>query len=609
MAGIAQRLDAGPSAAVPQRLNGVWSGSAEVEAGGCRWHLPPGLHTLLLGPQGLRLPEWLEQGAATIVKKGPHRVVYRVQLGTLTFFVKHNLAPDWRAWLRQWIRPSKARMEFDRARGIAERGIDTVIPLGFGEPLTRFGNGESFLLTLALENTQPLQQFLATTLVAIGGLRHARLRQDLARQLGNWVARLHDAGICHNDFHAGNILVRLGVNDQIELFLVDLNAVHLGKPMKWRASLKNLVMLNRWFALRASRGDRLRFWRAYYKARFTRITPPGPACPQNPRILALDLERRTLRSNLYFWHRRDARCQENNRYYRKVKGPGTVGHAVADLDRADLKQLMADPDAPFLNPGDKLLKDARSSTVIELELRVAGEVRKVIYKRFRVTRWHDPMRSVVRATEAMRSWVHGQGLCERGLPTPRPLAVFHRRRWGMYHEGYLITEKIDNAQTLMQFLKQVEDLPPLARLRRVRLQIAQAARIVREMHRRRLGHRDLKANNVLVSKDPRALSYPGHASNLGLLPNLPSSIWIIDLVGVERHRYVCWSRKVQNLTRMNASFFGSPSLTRTDRLRFLREYMQWNLHGNDHWKKWWRAIQKGTLAKIARNQRRGRPLS
>ena len=50
-------------------------------------------------------------------------------------------------------------------------------------------------------------------------------------------------------------------------------------------------------------------------------------------------------------------------------------------------------------------------------------------------------------------------------------------------------------------------------------------------------------------------------------------------------------------------------ISRTDRLRFLRAYMRWNLRGNDHWKKWWRAIARATEHKIARNQRRGRPIS
>lgn len=608
MAGSARNRNAMRTPA-PERLGALFPGLVRVDANDCRWFLPAGLHARLLDENGLRISEWLAAGQATIVKQGPHRVVYRVELDGLCFFVKHNLAPDWRTWFRQWLRPSKGRLEFERARAVAERGIGTVVPLGYAEPRSRLGKGESFLLTLALEGTEPLQQFLLSRLASLAAENTAQVRQDLARTLGEWVAQLHDAGICHNDFHAGNILVRAGDEQGLELFLVDLNAVQLCGPLSWRRSRENMVMLNRWFTLRVSRADRLRFWKAYYNRRFGKGHPPAPHCPQNFKILSRHLEQRTLLSNLHFWRRRDRRCLERNRYYHKVKVEGAQGHAVSDLDPRETRELMRDPDAPFQREGVKLLKSARSSTVIELDLTVCGERKKVIYKRFRVTRWHDPFRSLVRATEALRSWVHGHGLCERGLPTPRPLAVFHRTRFGMYYEGYLVTEKIENAQNLTQFLCAAEELPEPERRQRIRGQINHVARILREMHRRCLGHRDLKAHNVLVSRDPRELSYPG-SGTLGLVPHLPSSIWIIDLVGVDRHySRLRWSRRVQNLARINVSFFDNKALSRTDRLRFLREYMQWNLHGKDHWKKLWNAIGKATLAKVKRNRQRGRPLS
>ena len=64
---------------------------------GFRWSLLPNLHARLLNEQGLRLPEWLESGQARVVKQGPHRIVYRVELPGLCFYVKHNFIHDQRA--------------------------------------------------------------------------------------------------------------------------------------------------------------------------------------------------------------------------------------------------------------------------------------------------------------------------------------------------------------------------------------------------------------------------------------------------------------------------------------------------------------------------------
>ena len=66
---------------------------------------------------------------------------------------------------------------------------------------------------------------------------------------------------------------------------------------------------------------------------------------------------------------------------------------------------------------------------------------------------------------------------------------------------------------------------------------------------------------------------------------------------------------MQNLARLHTSFRDHPALTRTDKLRFLRVYLQWGLFGRERWKGWWRAVAEATQAKVARNARSGRPLT
>src|SRR5271168_1612787 len=83
---------------------------------------------------------------------------------------------------------------------------------------------------------------------------------------------------------------------------------------------------------------------------------------------------------------------------------------------------------------------------------------------------------------------------------------------------------------------------------------------------------------------------------------------VIDLVGVHRYRQLPDSRRLQNLARLHVSFFDCASLTRTDKLRFLRTYLQWGLLGKRDWKPWWRRIAQATQRKVARNLRVGRPL-
>jgi hypothetical protein len=391
--------------------------------------------------------------------------------------------------------------------------------------------------------------------------------------------------------HAGNLLLHLAASDEPVFYLIDLHAVHLGGPLGWAASRANLVLLNRWFILRAGRSDRLRFWDAYHRHR-TEWIEPGPQAAD----LARELERLTWASNLDFWRSRDRRSLVTNRYYERVQSEAVVGHTVRDLDRGAVAALLADPDQPFRRPDVRLLKDSRSSTVAEFDLVVNGAVKRVIYKRFRITAWSDSWVALVRPSAALRSWVHGHGLRERCLPTPRPLAVLHRLLQGRPAEGYLLTEKVENAVDVHRFLADLATLSGAARRHLLRRCLDQLAALIRELHHRQLSHRDLKAANILAV-----------ASGQWAVPTI--HLWLIDLVGVVRHRRLPRRRRVQNLARLHTSFRAHPALTRTDKLRFLRVYLQWGLFGRERWKGWWRAVEQATQAKVARNARSGRPLT
>src|SRR5262249_46852341 len=159
-------------------------------------------------------------------------------------------------------------------------------------------------------------------------------------------------------------------------------------------------------------------------------------------------------------------------YFRRVGGPGHTGHAVADLDPAALAPLLADPDAPFADPDRAELKASRSSAVVELPF--AG--RRVIFKRFSVTAWSDPLVALARPTPALRSFTRGHALRLRGLPTPRPLAVWHRVRHGLPREGYLLVEKVPEAVDLGRLVRRLLAHPTgQARLRAL---IDEVARLV-----------------------------------------------------------------------------------------------------------------------------------
>src|SRR5207245_944641 len=137
-------------------------------------------------------------------------------------------------------------------------------------------------------------------------------------------------------------------------------------------------------------------------------------------------------------------------------------------------------------------------------------------------------------------------------------------------------------------------LPASERQLLLRRLIERVAILIRALHALRVSQRDLKAANILVGSLPTAD---------GL------NVWLIDLVGIRRCLRLSRHRRVQNLARLHASFCQAPRFTRTDKLRFLRTYLQWGLFGRHRWKRWWQEIAAATEAKVARNVKSGRPLA
>ena len=580
---------------------------------GFRWSLTPDLQARLIDERGLRLPEWLQAGQARIVKHGPHRIVYRVELPGLCFYVKHNFVHDQRAWLRHLVRPSKARTEFDRAVAATERGIPTIAPLALAEQEKRVGSGESILITQSLEGCIPLHFFLAGVLPTFAEPRASLLRQQLAVELGRLVARIHDAGILHHDLHAANLLVRLGTDDRIELFVIDLLAVRLGPPLDWHRSRDNLVTINCWFTFHVNRADRLRFWKAYFEARKLGAWQRDAYGTKHYTRGLVEIEELSWQRNLRFWQRRDKRCLVNNRYYRKVKAPGVVGHAVTEIAANDLAELTRDPDAPVspgpggARPEGIALRDrdrnglpsqrpdaprhlqAFPCHVAQGPARVAGAAdagHTVV----------DPGTGLPGARFADGPAVRGAASQEDG-PVPRGLSAdrehFPRDRF---------------TRIFAQPRRRPASAPPWLPASGDRA--ACALHHSRALHQRQLSHRDLKAANILVRRwnaPPAEPSiYSQDIQNLLYMPE--SSVWLIDLVGVDGFLALSQGRRVQNLSLFERSFHDNPIVTRTDRLRFLLTYLNCGAFGRCDWKSWWRQIERATRKKVRRNQRRGKLL-
>ncbi|MFO0957665.1 MAG: lipopolysaccharide kinase InaA family protein [Isosphaeraceae bacterium] len=566
-------------------------------AGPKSWKVDPGWRDAFADDQGFRIDRWKSEGRLHVVKSSPFRVVYRVDLDRGTVYIKHFLVPDLRTKLRQWFRRGKGRNECLHALELARLGIPTIRPLAIGERRRWGFLLENYLITLGLDGSRSLQEVYEQDLPDREEPSRGRLRRALAIELGKLTAQLHEAGFVHLDLHPGNFLVRFAADDRPRLYLIDLDAVRYRPGLGWSESMDNLALLDHYFGFRASRTDRYRAFLAYLRAR----SDPHPW----PRLLIARIDRKTRAWADRLWRRWGRRNRGNNKYFQIRSSP--MVWAIGVRARGDVDPILAlleDPDRPLEAPGARILKDSRTTFVAEVTLDGLSKG-PLIYKRFNVRRWFDPLLSLFRPSRGWASWVAGQHLASRAVSTPANLAYLVRRgpdwlprplRW-LHSETYLVTKKVEPSVTLQDYLlTHVERASSQERRRLITPLLYRLAQLIADLHGRSLSHRDLKSANILIEGSD------GREGGAGRL-------YLIDLVGARLHRAMAMARRVQNLTRLRISLAEAPGKLRGDELRFLRLYDPGLFRNDFTWKLLWRASAGRGRAKLAQNARRGRPIS
>lgn len=554
----------------------------------------------VIGPQGLKWQEWEKSGRLRIVKDGPLRTVYHVDLGSTGVFIKHYRVPGLRAKIRQWFRSGKARNEGEKALKLAGIGVGTVEPVALGEQ-RQFGViFENYLVTKEIPDVQPLDTFLEKTLRQFDLRKEQSIRRKIGDELARLCARLHEKGFVHNDFHPGNVLIRLDQNDNPHLMLIDLDALALRPvPLPLKEIRDNLAQLNNYFFSRSSRVERLRFLELYLKFRKRH----NPLSPMEMTKFAREIESATRTWAERLWRRWAKRGQGTNKYFKTFMAPATWGVISRKLDRDEIRAIINDPDRLIYAPDSVILKHSKSSTVAEVTIRTKFGDQRVVLKKIPTLKASDFWFGWIKSHRSWRSWKASGHLVARSIPTPEPLAYISKGGPGMpsmiarlYPTAtFTIQARPDRMITLARHME--ENLHKLTKHERhlaVNRSIKPMARFFRHMHEMSISHRDLKAANILIRPET---------------DNSWNDMVLIDLVGVRLSHPLPNRLRVKNLARLAMSFHSHEILRRTDAMRFLKSYLPFAYLSKSEWKQLWRDVQSEVESKIRRNRKMGRPLS
>jgi|GEM_PF-2088826 len=295
----------------------------ERREGNWQWKILAEWDFLLDGSAPSAVERWAAHYRVECVKHGDHRAVYRVETPKGVFYAKHYRSPRWTDPWRNFFRGCPARREFQTLLAISKRGVPTLRPIGWAKPVGLAGLWHSLLLTEAIPKALSLDEYLRTQWPKLPRTQQPKIIRYLLRQLAGFLARCHQAGILHEDLHPGNILVvaedgldgpapgisassvaphsssiehqeelqavpapqrttplgehgnhikgqeepQAAASANFQFFLIDLQAVRLGKPLDRQTTLKNLAPLANAWRDQSTITQRWYFWKQYCLAR------------------------------------------------------------------------------------------------------------------------------------------------------------------------------------------------------------------------------------------------------------------------------------------------------------------------------------------------------
>jgi len=518
-----------------------------IEQRGRRWSIRP----VAAGP--LLADGWPPDDPARLVtvKRARRRTVFRFEAGGCGYYLKVYEPADPIRRLRARLGLGPGRREWDALQAARAAGLDAPEPVAL-----RHGPDEA-LVTREVPGGRRLDEVLFDEAFEAGpadppypGARPPELvavfrtrrrpapagviaPAALARLLADLVHHLARADLYLPDLHPGNLLIA-GSPAAWRLSLVDLAEAVCPAPPE--AVLKHLVQLEHFFEPIASAAERVRCL-----ARLRDLAGEAPAAGEVARATAAYRQR--------FYPGRDRRTRRESKYFSRLRVGRWRGWAAADWADAVRAFLEAGGDGDPLARAEAVpLKEGRTSAV--WRVRLAGG-RWVIVKRHRRAADVGPVAGALRPSRSATGLRRGHMLLVRGIATARPAAAVDLRRRGVVTDTLLLTEPVDDALPLADWLR---GGPAPAARHHVTWRLA---RMLRRMHEAGLAHRDLKAPNILVA---------------GAGGPRPEPV-LVDLDGLRRGRQVPAWRRVRDLMRLSVSLDEWGVARRTDRLRFLRTYL------------------------------------
>ena len=473
-------------------------------------------------------------GESGLIKRGDRRAVWALPDVGGGVLLKQFRVRGWEPWLFL-VRRSRGQAEYRAATELRRLGLETPAALGFGERRRHGLLREAWCFTRLVPGASTVGEALSRAVESGDDAEIGRLVAVALRA----TAALHRIPVLHRDLHAHNLL--LGRDG--EALVIDLHSVRRVGRLTRGMRVANLARLV--FSMRAAVDLRRTESLLAEYARHTR--DPVEA-------LAAEVAQELDRFERSYVEGRTRRCLVNSTLFVAEHLPEGRVHRRRDYPLERLRADLLRHEAIVRAGGPQLLGSSARARVTRVEDEAGARVVKQYLRAGRFPR----VRHWLRLGRARTAWLASRRLDVLGVPTPQSLALLERRDGS----AIVITRLVERAATLRSWLELLERDPRPVQRRKVASAVGHVAG---RLARAGLLHDDLSTKNLLLSDEPPGV--PRDRRDAGL-PTWPA----IRLIDLDNLRSIA-PHDPRAIGRMLAQLGDvPPTVTRTDRLRFVRAY-------------------------------------
>jgi len=438
-------------------------------------------------------------------------------------FLKRDRTKGWLETLKYSFLPSKGRKEWFIAYQLQKKGLPVPKPLGWMEKIHRGWVKESYYISEAIGSGVSLIELVKNKIdIPI---------ESLAKTL----RMFHDNGFFHIDLHGGNFIW----NGE-SFFLTDLHRSKILSSVSNNKRLWNLAQLFHSLRSMWEKKDILFFLKKYFS--------PWSLDSQKEKEIFEKIQSRMLSLQRRQFKSRTKRCLKEGTEFSKLKEERIRYYHRRDFSLDLLRKNIERHQKISREKTEDLIKNESGVSISVIK---EGEGKIIVKEYHPLTLW-GRFKELFRYSKGMKAWINGNGIIVRGLTALNPLGLAEERKGLGLKKSFFLMEVLEGGQELDRYLfKGFQDIFEKRDF------IKTFAQWVAHLHKMEIYHRDMKACNILVSNNKTSWDF-----------------YLLDLEDIRLDRRVKTKELFKNFLQLNTSI--PCTITRTDRLRFLKEYSQLN---------------------------------